>query len=63
VAEFNLEGWQQGGWQSIAKGTTIGYKRILRFPETTTSKVRLTIQKARACPALSTFALYRAGQI
>jgi len=59
VEEFKLEGLSGGEWKEIAKGTTIGYKRLLRFPEVTAARVRLTIDRTRARPALSHFGLYR----
>ncbi len=59
VEEFKLESLSGGEWKEIAKGTTIGYKRLLRFPEVTAARVRLTIAKTRSIPALSHFGLYR----
>ncbi len=59
VEEFKLEGLSGGEWKEITKGTTIGYKRLLRFPEVTAARVRLTIAKTRSIPALSHFGLYR----
>jgi len=59
VDEFKLEGLSGSEWKEIAKGTTIGYKRLLRFPEVTAARVRLTIAGTRAIPALSHFGLYR----
>ncbi len=61
IAEFNLEAWQNGQWKPVVQGTTVGYKRLLRFEPVTTSKVRLNITKARACPTLSSFGLYKAS--
>lgn len=47
-----------GSWTEIASETTIGYKRIIPIEEVTTSKVRLNITGAYACPVLNGFALY-----
>ncbi|SFS30501.1 alpha-L-fucosidase [Sphingobacterium wenxiniae] len=49
-----VEAWVDGTWKQIAKATNIGYKRILRFPEVTTDKIRLRITQARLLSALST---------
>ncbi len=59
VEEFALEAWDGGAWKPIAAGTTIGYKRLLRFPETTTNRVRLNIVRSRTSPTLSFFGLFK----
>jgi alpha-L-fucosidase len=59
VESFHLEAENGGAWKEFAKGTTIGYKRLLRFPAVSASKVRLTIDEARAIPTLAHFGLYK----
>ncbi len=54
VVKHQLEAWVGNKWQKIAEATNIGYKRILRFPEITTSKLRLTILASRGTPAIAT---------
>jgi alpha-L-fucosidase len=61
VEAWTLEGQTQGQWQPVTKGTTIGYKRMVRFAPVVADRVRLTIDQARACPAISTFSLYLAS--
>lgn len=63
VEEFVLEAWDNGRWKEFARGTTIGYKRLLRFDEVTASRVRLRILGSRLCPTLSGFGLYYAASI
>ena len=58
VEEFSMEAFINNEWEEIVKGTTIGYKRLLRFPEITTGKVRLNILKSRDCPEISNIGLY-----
>ena len=58
VEEFALDASVNGEWREIARSTTIGYQRLLRFPEVTTSRVRLCLTKSRLCPTLSTFGLF-----
>jgi alpha-L-fucosidase len=41
VELHTLEAYIDGGWKEIAHGTNIGYKRILRFPQVTTNKLRV----------------------
>jgi alpha-L-fucosidase len=59
VEEFALAAWDGNAWRPFAGGTTIGYKRLLRFPETTAERVRLTIVKSRTSPTLAAFGLYK----
>jgi alpha-L-fucosidase len=60
VRRFNLEVWKDGGFVKVAEGTTIGHKRILRFPGQTTTKVRVNITASAACPVISEIQLYKA---
>jgi alpha-L-fucosidase len=59
VEEFAVEAWNGRSWTLVSKGTTIGYKRLLRLPETTTRKLRLVISKSRAEPTLAAFGLFK----
>jgi alpha-L-fucosidase len=59
VEEFSLEAWNGQGWTPVVRGTTIGYKRLLRFPATTARKVRLVISKSRTEPTLAAFGLFK----
>lgn len=61
VGAFAIEAWDGRGWRRIAAGTTIGHKRLLRFPAVTASRVRLLIRDARANPAISEFGLFKAS--
>jgi alpha-L-fucosidase len=60
VESFALDTWQSGTWQPLeaACGTSIGARRLLRTPVTTTTAVRLRITQSSACPALSEFGLW-----
>lgn len=59
IEHFTLEAWINNEWNKITEGTTVGYKRLLRFPSVHTNKVRLTINHSRLAPALAEFGLYR----
>jgi len=61
VEEFSLEVFKDGEWVELTQGTTIGYKRLLRFGATTASKVRLKIISSRDCPELSGFGLFKSS--
>ncbi len=49
-------------WKEIASATTIGYKRILRFQEIDTTRLRVRILDARANAAIAGFAAYHYNQ-
>ncbi|MGQ1787441.1 discoidin domain-containing protein [Saccharicrinis sp. GN24d3] len=63
VQEFSVEVEKNGAWEVIAEGTTIGNKRILRFPNTIAKRVRLTIKKTKAAPILSNIEIYKAPKL
>lgn len=45
-------------WTTVAEGTTIGARRILRLPDIDASALRITIKSNRTCPLLSEVQLY-----
>lgn len=49
-----------GRWTQFATGTTIGYKRIVRFAPIRARNVRICIDRALGAPALSEVGLFRA---
>lgn len=63
VKKFSVEAWDGKSYQKVAQGTTIGNRRILRFPTVTASKIRVNIEESKACPAISTIALYNAPEL
>lgn len=60
---FEFEVWNGQQYVTVAKGTTIGYKRILQFPEQQASKIRLRITASKAAPVLGEIQLYEAPKI
>ncbi|GAB3958511.1 alpha-L-fucosidase [Spirosoma harenae] len=63
VKSFSVEALVNGNWKEIAKETTIGYKRILRFPTVETTQLRLTILDTKATPLISNIEVYKAPLI
>lgn len=55
VEDFTVEAFSEGQWAPVAKGTTIGYKRILKFPSVNADSMRLTIDSSRGVPNISNF--------
>lgn len=58
VELFKAELLIGGQWIEIGRGTTIGYKRLLRFPATEAEKVRVTIESTRRTAEISRIGLY-----
>ena len=58
VKQFAVQTWNGAEFQTVAQATTIGYKRILRFPRTMTTRVRVVIEDSKASPVISTLKLY-----
>jgi len=60
VKAFTVEALVNGNWKELAKATTIGYKRIIRFPSVKAAKVRLSITDSKSCPLISNVGIYNA---
>jgi alpha-L-fucosidase len=60
VKAFTVEALVEGKWKEVANGTTIGYKRILRFPSVNATKVRFNITDSKSCPVISNIGVYNA---
>ena len=59
VEKFHVEVEDDNGqWRTIAEETTIGYKRIVLTETVTTKKVRVVIDKSRACIVLNRVGLF-----
>jgi alpha-L-fucosidase len=60
IATFAIDKWYDPAqsWMTIANGTTIGYKRILRFPPTRATKIRIRITSTLATPVINNIELY-----
>jgi alpha-L-fucosidase len=51
VARYVVEGASGNTWSTLARGTTIGYKRLHRIPTVTVDRLRLTVEEALADPS------------
>lgn len=60
VKAFSVEYCHRGKWNPLAEQTTIGYKRILRLPETMASRIRIHIKDALAVPQIAEIQLFYA---
>lgn len=48
IEKFTLEAEVDGNWICLGEGTTVGYKRLLRFNEMSPTRLRLTVSESRA---------------
>lgn len=51
-----------GSWKEICRGTTIGYKRILKFDPLRASRIRVVVEEAKYPPRISEVAVYYAQE-
>jgi alpha-L-fucosidase len=63
VKKFSIEAWKNGEWKEIDIQTTIGNKRILRFENVSSEKLRFNILDSRACPCISNIEVYHAPKL
>ncbi|MFK2878939.1 alpha-L-fucosidase [Rhodanobacter hydrolyticus] len=59
IANHRVETWNDGAWQPLAWGTTIGHKKLTRFDPVRTSRLRMLLEFAYDTPRLSRVAVYR----
>jgi alpha-L-fucosidase len=58
VEAFELEIFKEGEWQPVANGTTVGYKSLLRFADSTFSRFRIRFTQFRIRPTVSSLGLF-----
>lgn len=63
VEDFTVEARVGGTWQQLGKGTTVGYKRMLRFPAVEADAIRLTIGQTRLEANIANVAAYYAEPV
>lgn len=63
VEKFEVEVWKDGNWEKAGEGTTVGYKRMVRFPETEADSVRITLNESRLEAQITQVAAYYAAPL
>lgn len=63
VESFTVEALTDKGWREVCKGTTIGYKRLLRFPAVKASRLRVKINECRLTAHINQIAAYYAAPL
>lgn len=57
IESFLVEAYKDGSWIHLAEGTTVGYKRLVRFSDTCPERIRVTIRSARGMANVSAVGL------
>jgi len=60
VSAFTVEKELEGKWLPLAQGTTIGYTRILRVPDTQAQKIRINFLEGKGEPLIAELGVYAA---
>lgn len=60
VEKFTVELRDKSGWKEVGEGTTVGYKRMLRFPEVVADSVRIRLVNTRLEAEIMNVAAYYA---
>ncbi|UBD70497.1 MULTISPECIES: alpha-L-fucosidase [Bacteroides] len=60
IESFLVEAYKDGSWIHLAEGTTVGYKRLVRFSDTRPERIRVTIRSARGMANVSAVGLFYA---
>ena len=63
IEAFTVEALTDNSWKEVAKGTTVGYKRLLRFPTIKADQLRIKILESRLNANISQVAAYYAAPI
>lgn len=59
IKSFSVQIKENNEWKTIASATTVGYKRIVRFPSVTSKEVRIVFDEVLATPLISNLELYK----
>jgi alpha-L-fucosidase len=61
VARYRVEARVNGAWSVVSRGTTIGHKKIDRFPAVTAERVRVVIEESVGPVQLGDVGLFEAS--
>lgn len=59
VQSFVIEVENDGKWQQVFEGSTIGNKKLAKFKDVNASKLRINFINALACPVIESVKLYK----
>lgn len=58
IERFVVEAKTDSGYTEIYSGTTVGYKKIVKFSPVVTDEIRIRITDSRVCPIISFVGIY-----
>lgn len=58
IRAYRVEARLNGKWSAIARGTSVGHKRIESFPAVEADAFRLVIEKSEGNPCIANFSIY-----
>ncbi|MFI2741174.1 alpha-L-fucosidase [Zhouia sp. PK063] len=59
IKKFHIEAKQGDDWKTVAKGTTIGYQRILKLDNVVTNELKIVFDDALASLVISNINIYK----
>jgi Alpha-L-fucosidase len=59
IASFRIEARRNGSWSTIARATTVGFRRILRIEPIEAEAIRLVIEESMATPLIRRLSIHR----
>lgn len=62
VREYVVEGQTNGHWKELAKGISVGYKRIEQFDEVEVKALRIRVTRFSYSPVIKDFSAYFVGE-
>ncbi|SIN99276.1 alpha-L-fucosidase [Algoriphagus halophilus] len=63
IKAFSLEKEVNGNWEKVTEATTVGHKRILRFPDTEAQKIRVNFLDSKDVPVIAEVGVYHAPKL
>ena len=64
IEKFVLEYFDNNNnWTKLTEGTTVGFKRILMFPQVTAQYLRFRVLSSRLNPTISEIGLYKLPEV
>ncbi len=58
IRKFVIEIFKEGKWQEVARGESVGHKRIQKIEPVYFSKIRIRILESRGTPQIKEFSIY-----
>lgn len=53
IDSLAVDAWTDGAWHTVATAPNVGFRRILRFPDVTTDRLRLRVEGSRLEPYIA----------